>query len=69
MSVGEDSTCIVWDQLGQVVQKLKGHRVNIDGARHIVGNTFVERQNVERHLVEKQNVENLFGRKAYLVEN
>ena len=39
------------------------------GARHIVENTFVERQNVERHIVEKQNVETLFGRKAYLVEN
>ena len=39
------------------------------GARHIIENTFIERQNVERHIAEKQNVENLFGRKAYLVEN
>ena len=30
---------------------------------------FVERQNVERHIIEKRNVENLFGKKAYLVEN
>ena len=29
VSVGEDSTCIVWNAQGQVVQKLKGHRVCI----------------------------------------